>query len=361
MIPMGTRTATVAVLLLGTAATTMPSQAEVTVSSAATKNMTCANGLCAPTAKGAVLNAGDLETLLASGNVEVTTTGSGVQADDIRIDAPLGWSATSTLALDAYESIWVGKPVAVSGEGGLAVTTNDGGSGGTFSFAPKGNVTFANPSSALAIDGTSYTLVTTLPALASAIAANPSGAYALANSYDAEQDSTYTAAPVATTFMGAFEGLGNTISHLKIAGAAPAMNLGLFAEVETSGTIAALRLTHMNIKAKRQSNVGAIAALSYGTVSNVFASGKIRAAAGRNGGATIGGGIATNVGALHDVGTSVSVKIGSSVSGTTADVGGLVGANLGTVDGSYASASINVTGPAEGGKRWFDPTLRRAA
>jgi hypothetical protein len=132
MIPMGTRTATVAVLLLGTAATTMPSHAEVTVSSAATKNMTCANGLCAPTAKDAALNVGDLEALLASGSVEVSTTGSGVQANNIRIDAPFGWPATSTLALDADESIWIGKPVAISGQGGLTVTTNDGGSGGVF-------------------------------------------------------------------------------------------------------------------------------------------------------------------------------------------------------------------------------------
>ncbi|MGH6890496.1 MAG: hypothetical protein ACREHF_15110, partial [Rhizomicrobium sp.] len=79
-------------------------QAAVTVSSDATQNMACGNGVCAPTASKAVLNAGDLETLLASGNVEVTTTGEGVQARDITIKAPVTWSSGSVLTLDAQKS-----------------------------------------------------------------------------------------------------------------------------------------------------------------------------------------------------------------------------------------------------------------
>src|SRR5579863_1302147 len=59
--------------------------ADVTISAAATQNMNCAAGVCTPTAADAVLNVGDLETLLASGNVNVTTTGSGVQAKDMRV------------------------------------------------------------------------------------------------------------------------------------------------------------------------------------------------------------------------------------------------------------------------------------
>src|ERR1700723_3153919 len=81
--------------------------ADVTISPGQTLNMSCSGGVCAPTAKKAVLNVGDLETLLASGNVEVTTTGSGVQADSIVTNAPLAWSSANTLALDAYESVIV--------------------------------------------------------------------------------------------------------------------------------------------------------------------------------------------------------------------------------------------------------------
>jgi hypothetical protein len=54
--------------------------ADAAISTAATQNMSCASGVCAPTASDAVPNVGDLESLLASGNVEVTTTGSEVEA-----------------------------------------------------------------------------------------------------------------------------------------------------------------------------------------------------------------------------------------------------------------------------------------
>jgi len=49
--------------------------ATVTISAQATQNMNCSAGACAPTATKAVLNGGDLETLLSSGDVTVTTTG----------------------------------------------------------------------------------------------------------------------------------------------------------------------------------------------------------------------------------------------------------------------------------------------
>ena len=45
--------------------------AAVTISSAATSNMSCTSGVCSPTAANAVLNVGDLTTMLASGNVTV--------------------------------------------------------------------------------------------------------------------------------------------------------------------------------------------------------------------------------------------------------------------------------------------------
>jgi hypothetical protein len=89
--------------------------AQVVISSEATRNMTCSGGVCAPTAAEAVLNVTALQNLLASGKVVVTTTGSGVQADDIEIKARLSWSSTSMLALDAYDSIAIGKPVSVAG------------------------------------------------------------------------------------------------------------------------------------------------------------------------------------------------------------------------------------------------------
>jgi hypothetical protein len=190
-------------------------RADVTISAGATRNMACAGGVCSPTAKRAVLNVTDLENLLASGNVTVTTTGSSnVQAHDIHIVAAVSWQSGSTLTLNANESIADDKSMAVEGTGSLAILTNDGGSGGVLSFGAKGHVTFADLSSVLTINGTPYVLVDDIASLAGDIAANPKGDFALANSYDAKADGIYTASPIATTFSGIFEGLGNTISNL---------------------------------------------------------------------------------------------------------------------------------------------------
>ncbi len=89
------------ILVLATA----PAHADVAISSASTQNMTCSAGICAPTSADAVLNNGDLETMLASGNVTIVTTGTGVQADNIDLTAAVDWTSSSTLTLDAYDSI----------------------------------------------------------------------------------------------------------------------------------------------------------------------------------------------------------------------------------------------------------------
>src|SRR5580658_4064450 len=146
-------TASVLVLAAATAA-----RADVTISADATQNVSCSGGICQPTASDAVLNAGDLEELLAAGNVTVTTTGSGVQASNIDVTAKFGWSANA-LTLDSYQSISVTAPVTVKGANGLSILTDDdGGTGGELAFFGKGHVGFKNLSGSLTINGTSYKL-----------------------------------------------------------------------------------------------------------------------------------------------------------------------------------------------------------
>src|ERR1700722_14996387 len=206
-----------AVTALAVCCAAAPTFADVVISNAATQNVTCSKGACTPTASSAVLNVGDLETLLASGSAKVVTKGSGgVQANNIDVQANLSWSAADTLSLDAYQSIAVAQAVSVAGLGGLSLTTNDGSSGGTFSTEAKGHISFANLSSALTINGASYTLVNSVKALASAVAANASGYYALAADYDASKDGTYSDTPVTTYLQGTVEGLGNIVSNIDI-------------------------------------------------------------------------------------------------------------------------------------------------
>ena len=86
----------------------------------------------------------------------------------------------------------------------------------TLSFSKKGHITFGSTSDIFGINGGIFTLVDSVKGLAKAAEANPSGAFALANSYDAGADKTYTASPIPTLFNGMLEGLGNDISNLSI-------------------------------------------------------------------------------------------------------------------------------------------------
>ncbi|MGH6890497.1 MAG: GLUG motif-containing protein [Rhizomicrobium sp.] len=298
---------------------TVSAQAAVIVSSDATQNMTCANGVCAPTASKAVLNAGDLETLLASGNVEVTTTGEGVQARDITFKAPVTWSSGSVLTLDARKSIAIDRPISIAGLAGLALDTNDGGRKGNYIFGKKGNITFANLSSSLTINGVSYTLIGDLKTLASDIAANPSGNFALANNYDASGDGTYASSPIAS-FGGTFDGLGTSFSNLSVDGATQTDEgtfEGLFAYVERSGTV-------RNI-----------------AVSNAVISVPANVAGG---GVLVGG----NYGTVQSCGATGSVS-GGKLKKFFPELGGLVGFNDGTIAYSYAGAKVTETGGGAGG------------
>ena len=87
----------IAVILLSSAAavpafvlSSATASAAVVISSATTKNINCIGGVCAPTAKDAVLNARDLMSMLASGDVEVNT-GTGSLRKEVRnIDVKAG-------------------------------------------------------------------------------------------------------------------------------------------------------------------------------------------------------------------------------------------------------------------------------
>jgi hypothetical protein len=323
------------VLLIG-----IPADADVTISSGATQNMSCSNGVCAPTSKSAVLNVGDLESLLVSGNIEVTTTGSGIQADNIVIKARLAWSSSNTLALDAYQSIIVDKPVSIAGLSGLTLTTNDGGTNGVLSFGSKGNVTFANLSSSLTINGNPYKLAGDIKTLVTEIDTG-SGYYALVSSYDAKPDGTYTSAPIQGLF-GTFEGLGNTISNLAVNDTTANHFVGFIGTAEQSSEIRDIGLANAKVSGRSDANVGALVGGGEGTVAGSHASGSVSATGdfaavgGLVGGLVIGEAVINN-----------SYSTASVTGGSKSYAGGLVGAGGGTIMQSYATG--NVKGKIAGG------------
>src|SRR3954469_9462717 len=83
-------------------------QAEVSINAHQTKNMVCSGGVCSPTAKGAYLNINDLETLLDSSDITVTT---GAGAVTMGVDVPLTWTSSHRLTLDAIYRVDIKAPV----------------------------------------------------------------------------------------------------------------------------------------------------------------------------------------------------------------------------------------------------------
>jgi hypothetical protein len=327
-------------------------QAALLIRNAPSQNVSCANGVCSATAEHAVLNTTQLANMLASSNVKVRST---ALAKDIVAMSALSWTSAHRLTLDSRRSITIDNPVTVAGPGALTLTTNNGGSGGELSFAADGHVKFWDLSSSLIIDGASYTLIGNIATLASDIAADPSGHYALANYYDATPDGTYTSSPIATVFTGNFEGLGNTISHLKIIDITSGDYIGLFTQLGNffsgvSGTIDNLSMKGVSVSGVQFARAGGIVGENQGVLSGdrVF-SGTIKIQSGpikiQNGGAV--GGLA-GFGLVAAIMNSYSSATVSG--GRNALVGGLTGfAGANTISNSYASGAVFGTNSAAAG------------
>ena len=318
--------------------TAEPGFATVTISSAQTKNMSCSNGVCVPTAADAVLNVSDLETMLASGNATVTTTGAGsVQASDIDVSAGISWVSSGVLSLIAWRSLEIKKPIAVNGASGLSVATNSGGAGGMFYFGPKGNVTFLDLASSLTINGTAYTFVNSVASLASAVSSNPGGDYALANNYDASHDGTYARSPVSTELSGVFEGLGNNISNLSINDPVSGDYVGLFSEIgsgnQPGGMVENIALRNIGIGGNGLA-VGGLVGLNIGTINGSFAGGSVTSNLQQ--GSEIGLLVGASGGSIARSAATGTVKSSWPESG-----GGLVGGNhSGFITQSYANCNV---------------------
>ncbi|HEX4158130.1 MAG TPA: GLUG motif-containing protein [Rhizomicrobium sp.] len=332
-------------------------QAAVVISSDATQDMSCSNGVCAPTASDAVLNVADLESLLGSGSVEVTSTGSGgVQANDVNVEAALSWSNQNLLYIVALNWIGIDKKIALAGQGGLSLAT---GADGALSFGTKGSVTFADLSSALTINGIAYTLVNNITTLASDIASNPAGSYALANSYDASKDGTYSNSPIATELTGTVHGLGNTLSNLSVNHSKGKVSVGLFEYVAKTGSVDSLRLQKLTIISRNgQFGVGGLVGSNDGLLFGDTVDGSISSKGGNAG--TVGGVVGGNGGTVTSSSADVDLKgPGTAMQGGLAGLnegtinfshatgnvesflaGGLVGINTGDIDQSYATGSI---------------------
>jgi hypothetical protein len=334
----GTRTVLAALAVAAAA----PAHAAVVISTAATQNMSCSGGVCAPTATEAVLNVTDLENDLSQfGNVTVMTTGNGVEANNIVVRAAFSSPDSTSLTLDAHKAITINAAVSI-GSGTAELELQDDGALSALSFGSKGNITFGSLSDIFGINGGIFTLVGSVQGLASAIAANAAGAYALANNYDASADGTYVDPPVTTTFTGLLDGLGNVISKLKIQDDedVPFRYAALFEELGSGGVIRNIGLADVSVRviAPSLAYPAALVGQNEGTIVNAFATGSVR---GREG-PTAGGLVA--VAGTSSVISNSYAAVAVTCTGSGGTCGGLVGFETGTIETSFATGPVVLCG-----------------
>jgi hypothetical protein len=319
-------------ILLCTLGIATAAHAALTISTKPTKHVTCSAGVCTAGAAVSVLNVTDLQSMLATSPVQVKSANL---AQDIVVSVPVVWASSNALTLDSYHGLEIDRAIAINGTGGFIVTTNDGGTGGLFLFGAKGNVTFLGLSNSVVIDGTSYTLVNGISTLASDIAANPSGSFALATGYDATNDGAYKKSPIPTDFSGDFEGLGHVISNLSIRSKSLGGCFGLFTRVD--GAIMHLGLTKTRLNAGPAATAGAFACKLYGSLFDDYATGQVSVGPGSIAGGLIGFEDGVYILQSH---ASVDVTDIAPATGQTDYLGGIVGQGRAPVEYSYATGAV---------------------
>ena len=311
----------------------------------------------------------------------IGTTSSG--AGDINIDAPVSWSSPSTLTLNAYHSIYINAPVTISGSGAnagkLVMTTNAAATDGDLFFGAIGSVQFTGATNGLAghvsLNGTGFTLETSVANLIAAINGGLSGDYALATSVTASGtlNGNQIAAPalfgasgfVGTPFTGTLEGLGNTITNLNIHditgsgnGGANEIFTGLIGYVAWPGVVRDIGIVSATVNSvSGASSVGALVGYNNGSVINSWSSGTVQ-------GMDVGGLVGTNGGGGLISGSHSSATVSPNVVASQEAAGGLVGANgdglsnanpaggataiTAIVTQSYATGAVNDGGLSNG-------------
>lgn len=179
-------------------------------------------------------------------------------------------------------------------------------------------------------------VVTTLPSLIQAIAANPQGSYVFANDYDASADGPYSGPPISTSLQGSVDFQGHTISNLTINSTAATWD-GLFRGIDQGATVQNLRLSNETI-IDNGAYAGGVAALNNGTIDNVTVQATITSS-GNN--ARIGA-VAAQNGATGQI-LAASVSGTETNSGLDGYLGGIVGVNLGLIQGGRSSMTLTST------------------
>ncbi len=310
-------------------------------------NFVSTGGAFAAASTSASINASDVQTALAAGDVILA-------ADTVTVNAPLNWSANTVLTVGNGTASTIAINATLTAGGNTAGVRL---AGASYALSTKTGVRIALTGSAptLSIGGTNYTLVKSLTDLANVSA---SGTFALAQPLS--YTSSITTSPINLTFAGTFDGLGNTVSNMSLTASSNG-NYGLFKELG-GATVRNLGVTNVKMTSTGaiDHRMGALAGngstAGTNTVTQVWATGQIKQtntsarveAGGLFGGATAGTLNLTKAWSSVAVSTDAYVVASGGIIG--ANVSGYQGgANSGTtltVSESYSTGNILRSGPS---------------
>jgi filamentous hemagglutinin family protein len=332
-----------------------------------------------------IITVASIESGLATGNFIVTT---GTSSGNITVDSNvnLTWASANTLTLSAFNNINFQSSAKISntGAGNLILRADNTGTAtsltsGRVTFGAGSLVDFSGSTGTVSIyynpacdcSGTKYqnpvdysSHVSTNPSVPSQLTAymlvnsaadlalissNLSGKYALGRDIDATSFHGFSSG---TTFNGLLDGNGglgviSTISNLTLTAPFNYGNgdsYGLFPFIGSSGIVRNLNLANVSITAGDNLEfLGALAGTSAGKISNVAVlSGTVDGLSFTAIGA--GGLVGQNNPGGTIAGSSANVKVtvrDATDSGALNFAGGLVGSNLGAINGSSATGNVS--------------------
>ncbi|WP_431018791.1 GLUG motif-containing protein [Burkholderia cepacia] len=301
----------------------------------------------------AAIGAATLSRALGTTNVALTNT-----LGDLTVDGAVNWTSDHTLALTSQKGdVALKRAVAASGakasvkanaageirvDDKLALTGDQAhlelnAKKGYRFTQDKASVTLSGRNASFSSNGEGYQVIHDVAGLRN-VDRDLNGRYVLGNAIDGK-GVAFQSIGANSAFEGVFDGLGNTVSRLNVTGFAP--SIGLFSE--NKGRIANLELDSLIVNNQanvRNSQVGGLAGVNRGTISNVRAAGMTVASTSPIRGESVVGGLV----GVNDHGVIDDARFQGRISGNekATTIGGIAGNSVGgaRIANSHADAEI---------------------
>jgi hypothetical protein len=311
-----------------------------------TDDISCCIAGITGTLLGTLLNSNSITIQTVAGiNTATNLFGTIGTNGDININDAVSWAANTILKLKADRNININKSITSTGTSGqLALEYGQAAieAGNTSDYTVNAAVNLLaglNFSTKLGSDGITkiYTVITDLGVAGSMSAIDLQGIngalggnYALGSNIDATGTSGwngsagFTPIGYSAPFGGTFDGLGHTISNLKINSVTTYQ--GLFGITSAVAMIRDVGVVDANIVGT--AHIGGLVGNNAGTINNSYVTGSVK------GTSPVGGLVGSNTGSVSNSHASVNV-IGTST------LGGLLGSNTAVISDSYATGSVS--------------------